>query len=299
MARMRVAVATCRTAPQLDEDGPLLLAALDAAGADAVPAVWDDPGVDWAAFDGVLVRSTWDYPLRRDAFVSWARACPPTVNPAGVLAWNTDKRYLRDLAGAGVPTVPTVFLEPGETAAGPAGAGDVVVKPAVSGSAADTGRFGRLADPDATALVAALHAQGRTVMVQPYLPGIDTAGETSMVFLAGEFSHAVRREPLLAGAGVRRPVVVADVLGTVRPVEPDAAQLAVARAALDAVPGGRGALSYARVDVIPGDAGPVLLELEVTDCFLFLASAAPHARAQLAEHVLGRLRAGREERLSR
>ncbi len=285
--RLRIGVATCRAAPDLDEDGPMLLAALEAAGADAVPAVWDDPDVEWAGFDGVLVRSTWDYPLRRDAFVAWARSCRRIVNPAGVLAWNTDKRYLQDLARAGVPTVPTLFLEPGEGA--PQGTGDVVVKPAVSGSAADTGRFADLGAPDATALVTALHAQGRTVMVQPYLPGIDVEGETSMVFLGGEFSHAVRREPLLAGRGLRRAVVVADVLGTVRPAEPDDAQLAVARAALDAAPGGRAALSYARVDVIPGLAGPVLLELEVTDCFLFLASAVPEARARLAGHVLAAL----------
>ncbi len=284
-SRPRIGVATCRGAPDLDEDGPLLLAALDAAGADAVPAVWDAPDVDWAGFDGVLVRSTWDYPLRRDAFLAWVDRCRATVNPPPVLAWNTDKRYLHDLARAGVPTVPTVFLAPGERA--PEARGDVVVKPAVSGSAADTGRFADVRSADATALVTALHAQGRTVMVQPYLPGIDTEGETSMVFLGGEFSHAVRREPLLAGQGPRRPVVVADVLGTVRPADPDDAQLAVARAALDAAPGGRTTLSYARVDVIPGPTGPVLLELEVTDCFLFLAWAAPEARARLAGHVLG------------
>ncbi|SFO35414.1 Glutathione synthase/RimK-type ligase, ATP-grasp superfamily [Geodermatophilus obscurus] len=288
-SRVRIGVATCRAAPDLDEDGPLLLAALDGAGADAVPAVWDDPDVDWAGFDGVLVRSTWDYPLRRAAFLEWVGRCRATVNPPPVLAWNTDKRYLHDLARAGVPTVPTVFLEPGEWSPAGAGPGDVVVKPAVSGSATDTGRFTHLSAPDATALVAALHAQGRTVMVQPYLPGIDTEGETSMVFLGGRFSHAVRREPLLAGQGLREAVVVADVLGTVRPAEPDEAQLAVARAALDAAPGGRAALSYARVDVIPGPAGPVLLELEVTDCFLFLGSATPEARARLARHALAAL----------
>lgn len=290
MARpVRTAIATCEAAPDLDEDGPLLLDALAAAGVDATPAVWDDPDVDWSRFDGVLVRSTWDYPLRRDAFLSWARGCRATVNAAEVLAWNTDKRYLQDLSRAGVPTVPTVFLAPGGTAAALPDVSDVVVKPAVSGSAADTGRFTGVSDPGAVALLADLHAHGRTAMVQPYLSGIDTRGETSMVFLGGEFSHAVRREPLLGAPGVRRAVVVADVLGTVRRVEPDAAQLAVASAALDATPGGRRALSYARVDVLPGDSGPVLLELEVTDCFLFLGMAEPAARVRFAEHVLGRL----------
>ncbi|WP_097182212.1 ATP-grasp domain-containing protein [Blastococcus haudaquaticus] len=156
----------------------------------------------------------------------------------------------------------------------------------MSGSAADTGRFRRPDEPAAAELVAALHAQGRTAMVQPYLAGIDTEGETSLVFLGGRFSHAVRREPLLAGSGVRRPVVVADVLATVRAVEPTGEQLSLAERTLDAVPGGPGRLGYARVDVIPGPDGPVLLELEATDCFLFLAFASPAARMRLAEHVL-------------
>jgi hypothetical protein len=108
-----IGIATCAAVPDLDEDGPLLLAALRAAGARAQPAVWDDDIVDWAAFDAVLVRSTWDYPLRRDEFLRWARGCPRTANPVDVLVWNTDKRYLDDLARAGVPTVPTLLVPPG------------------------------------------------------------------------------------------------------------------------------------------------------------------------------------------
>ena len=287
MTQPRLAVATCAAVPELDEDGPLLLAALSRAGADAVPAVWDDGAVDWAAFDAALVRSTWDYPLRRDEFVRWTRACRTTVNPADVLAWNTDKRYLDDLARAGVPTVPTRFVPPGAALRAPGL--DYVVKPTVSGSAADTGRFSDPDDPAAAALVAQLHAEGRTAMVQPYLPGIEVEGETSLVFLGGTFSHAVRREPLLAAAGVRRAVVVADVLATDRPAPVTQAQRQVAESALAAVPGGGGRLSYARVDLIPGAGGPVLLELEATDCFLFLSQAGAGARSRLAEHVLARL----------
>ena len=48
-------------------------------------------------------------------------------------------------------------------------------------------------------------------------------------------------------------------------------------------------LSYARVDLVPGPGGPVVLELEATDCFPFLSSAAPGARSRLAEHVAARL----------
>jgi glutathione synthase/RimK-type ligase-like ATP-grasp enzyme len=281
-----MAVATSAVAPRLDEDGELLLTALARAGADPHPAVWDDPAVDWPGFDGVLVRSVWDYPSRRESFLTWSRACRKTANPQDVLTWNTDKHYLGDLSAAGVPAVPTVFVPPGMKLEAPAG--DYVLKPTVGGSAADTGRF-RGPDRRAADLVERLHAQGRSVLVQPYLPGIEADGETSLVFLGGSYSHAVRREPLLTGLGERRPVVVADVLSTIRPVQPSPAQHEVARRALAAVPGGGQRLSYARVDLIPGPTGPVLLELEATDCFLFLSSASAGAVSRLADHVVTRL----------
>ena len=284
MPAVRIGVATCAAVPNLDEDGELLLAALAAADVEASPRVWDDPRVDWGSFDAVLVRSTWDYPLRRDAFLRWSRSCRRTANPGQVLEWNTDKHYLEDLATAGVRTVPTLFLPPGAGLGRPGG--DYVVKPAVSGSAADTGRFRAGDDEGAHRLVGRLHAHGRTVMVQPYLDGIDTEGETSLIYLGGVYSHAVRREPLLTETGVRRPVVVADVLSEVRQVDASPQQRRVAESALAQVPGGRGTLTYARVDLIPADHGPVVLELEATDCFLFLSYAPAEALDRMVAHLL-------------
>ena len=283
---IQVGVATCAAVPDLDEDGPLLLAALAGAGAVASVGVWDADEVPWGSFDTVLIRSTWDYPLRRDSFLEWTGRCRRTANPRDVVAWNTDKRYLDDLAAAGVPTVPTVFVAPGTPVPPVAGGTDWVVKPAVSGSAADTGRFGDLGDPGAVALLAHLHGQGRTAMVQPYLDGIDVDGEVSMIFLGGQYSHAVRRAPLLLDRGVRNPVAVADVLSTMQRAEPTDAEFAVAAQALAAVPGGGRRLTYARVDLIPGPDGPLLLELEATDCFLFLSFATPEARQRLGRHLL-------------
>lgn len=287
---MQIGVATCAAAPDLDEDGPLLLSSLTEAGARPSVGLWDDAGVPWDSFDTVLIRSTWDYPLRREAFLGWTRRCRRTANPREVIAWNTDKRYLDDLAAAGVPTVPTVFVDPGRAVPRPATTwSDLVVKPAVSGSAADTGRFRNLQDRGAAALMDRLHHQNRTVMVQPYLDGIDVDGEISLVFLGAQYSHAVRRAPLLLEPGVRNAVVVADVLDAVAPAQPSEAEFAVAAAALAAVPGGGEHLTYARVDIIPGPDGPVLLELEATDCFLFLAFASAGSRLRLGQHLLASL----------
>ena len=277
----RVALATCAALPGLDDDSALLLPALSELGVDAQPAVWDDPSVDWAAYDLVVVRSTWDYTLRRSEFLEWARAVPRLQNPVDVLAWNTDKAYLRDLAAAGVPVVPTTFVAPGQAYAPPVG--EVVVKPTVSAGARDTERH---ADArDAAPLVARLHAQGRTAMVQPYLSGVDVDGETAVLLLDGEASHGARKAALLAGMELDAD----DDLAVMSPREPAADQLAVARAALAAVPSA-GPLLYARVDLVPGpDGSPVVMELELTEPSLFLRFA-PGAAQRCARAVAARLR---------
>ena len=279
----RVALATCSTRPQLDGDSARLLPALAGVGVSAEPAVWDDPAVDWAAYDLVVVRSTWDYTLRREEFLAWAAGVPRLLNPAPVLAWNTDKRYLRDLEGAGVPVVPTTYVAPGETYVPPPG--EVVVKPTVSAGARDTERY---ADArDGAALVARLHAQDRTAMVQPYVEGVDADGETAVLVFDGELSHGARKAPLLAGGPDVDPHDDEDrAIMSAR--EPSPQQVAVARAALAAVPQ-EGPLLYARVDLVPGpDGQPVVIELELTEPSLFLRLS-PGAAARFARAVARRL----------
>lgn len=138
---MRIGLATCAALPDGWPDDRLLAAALRERGAEARFAVWDDPEVDWPGFDLVMIRSTWDYTGRRREFLDWAHSIDGALhNPAGMLEWNSDKRYLADLAAAGVATVPTRYVEPGDPP--PDLAGEVVVKPTVSAGARDTGRFG-------------------------------------------------------------------------------------------------------------------------------------------------------------
>ena len=115
----RLALVTCATLPDLDPDDRLLLEPLRHLGVDVTAAIWDDPTVDWAGFDLAVIRSTWDYPARRDVFVDWARRVPRLANPADVIVWNTDKRYLADLAAAGIPIVPTTWLAPDDSVALP------------------------------------------------------------------------------------------------------------------------------------------------------------------------------------
>jgi glutathione synthase/RimK-type ligase-like ATP-grasp enzyme len=211
---------------------------------------------------------------------------PRLRNDMALLRWTTDKTYLRDLERAGLPVVPTVW-NPGGAGELPE-AGEWVVKPSISAGSRDTARW---ADAEAAlGHVAELTAAGRTAMLQPYLPSVDDAGETAMLFLGGRFSHAVRKGPLLQrGEGVRQD---RDSRGDLRPVPATPAQREVAQSVFDAigdlVPGAAAPL-YARIDLVEdGDGRPVLLELELAEPSLFLPQA-PDAVGRLVAAVRAEL----------
>jgi hypothetical protein len=191
---VRVALATCSVWPELDEDGPELLAALAAEGLEVDICVWDDPSVDWEAYDLTVIRNTWDYWDRREDYLAWTRRVPRLANAARVVAWNTDKTYLRRLAQAGIPVVPTTWVEPGDPFTPPDH--PFVVKPSISAGARDTAAY-EAGDSSAAELVSRLHALGKTVMVQPYIAAVEDAGETSVLVFGGAVSHGARTSAVL------------------------------------------------------------------------------------------------------
>jgi len=277
----RIGLATCSALPRLDSDDRPLLAALTERGVVAEAVVWDDPDVDWSVYDLVVVRSTWDYSPRRDEFLAWAQGVPRLENPAGVLRWNTDKGYLRTLEEAGVPVIPTIWLDPDLHLSKRAvhtrmpAFGDFVVKPVVSAGAQDTGRYQPVsAQSRALAITHAVDLLdgGRAVMIQPYVTSVDTAGETGLVFVDGELRHAVRKHALLTG-----PAEASEELYAAERMEPAVAtpeQVDVAEKALAVAReqvGGEQPFLYARVDLVTGDDGtPMVIELELTEPSLWM-----------------------------
>ncbi|MCL6671768.1 ATP-grasp domain-containing protein [Streptomyces panaciradicis] len=268
----RVALVTYDPGPQphRDRDLPVLRDALGAAGARADVVVWDDAEVDWAAYDLAVIRSTWDYSWRAAEFTDWARTCGTLTrlaNPADIVRWNTDKRYLGDLAAAGVPVVPTRYLAPGTAPDLPDGH-EYVVKPTSGAGARYAARY--LPEERETALrhLARLHEEGFTAMVQPYMRAIDTGGERALQFFGGRLLHASRKRAVLAPGTAYDADKVAHP--DLEPWSPTPAELAVAERALAAVPDAAGLL-YARVDLVDGEDGePVVMELELVEPNLFL-----------------------------
>ncbi|GGP89721.1 glutathione synthase/RimK-type ligase-like ATP-grasp enzyme [Actinomadura coerulea] len=282
---MNIALATFSLLPDGSDDVQDLIGALAAEGAAAEPVVWD-ADVDWSRRDLVVICSTWDYTARRDEFAAWAESLPRVLNSAAIVRWNTDKRYLRDLADAGVPVVPTLW-DPDDI---PSQWPEYVIKPAVSVGAGDTARWGPGEEDAARAHLRSLREAGRTAMVQPYLSAVDTAGETALVFLDGEYSHAGRKAQILtAGAGVQGSVWGDPTRGKVTASTATEAELELAARALAAVPHGDDLL-YARVDMIPGpDGAPMLIELELTEPALYLRHA-PGSAERLAKAIISRVR---------
>jgi glutathione synthase/RimK-type ligase-like ATP-grasp enzyme len=275
--------------PDLDDDERLVIPALDSCGVVAEPRVWDDPSVRWDDFQLVVIRSTWDYAERRDAFLDWCSSVPRVLNSVAVVTWNTDKTYLRDLAGAGIPTVPTTWVETDSRENDlllPEG--DLVVKPSVSSGAQNTARYGRGDHEAARSHVERLLTDGRAAMIQPYITSVDAGGETGLIYVDGVFSHAFRKGPLLQATGVTTDQLWAVEDITTRTPADD--ERALAEATLDALPWPRDTLLYARVDLVSGaDGAPLLLELELAEPSLFLGLGLG-AVQRLAAAIADRLR---------
>lgn len=283
-SRFALRIATCRPLPEPDVDEDLLLAALAERDVVARMAAWNDPQEDWDAPVPTLLRSTWDYIHDLPAFERWigrAAAAAPLWNPADVLIGNLHKRYLLALAARGVPVVPTDLVARG--AAGPLaqrlearGWRDVVLKPAVGAGSFETHRLAAGADAAAEALFARLVAT-RDMLIQPYQASVEVHGERALVWIGGEFTHAVRKSPRFAD-GVEQ-------VSAALPLS--AAERAVGEAALAPL---ADRLLYARVDVAPDAAGdPQVMELELVEPSLFLLQS-PQALSRLAAAVAAKLR---------
>lgn len=279
--RTTIALVTSAAARGLDDDLAPLQSALTRRGADAAIVDWDDAAANWSDYDLAVLRSTWDYAARPVEFLAWAeRAAAATelCNPLDMVRWNIDKHYLADLEHAHIAVVPSIFIAPDES---PGGAldrvrqaypdADIVVKPAISAGSRDTQRHRADARDAALAHIRRLQAHNRHVLLQPYLPSVDTQGETALIYFNGQFSHAIRKGPLLQRDGAATSDLFA--AEQVEQRHPGAAELALAERVISSMPFAA-TPRYARVDLIhDDDQQPRLLELELVEPSLFLNHA--------------------------
>ena len=280
---MRIVLATCRSKPALTASDALLAAELERTGATVVAAPWDSVSRTGDDHTIVCLRSTWDYHRRWGEFRSWiagfAGRSGRLWNPAETVLWNADKLYLRDLGEAGVTLPRTRWFEPGERPDCDAVLREwklarAVLKPRISATAFGTYLVSAGRTPSDEEWTPSETSGG---LLQAFVPEVESQGELSLVYVDGDFGHAVRKRP--AGGDFR---VQGDFGGTVEGVPPSRSTRAFGDAVLAAV--SRSWL-YARVDLVETDRGPVLMELELIEPDLFLI---PAAAARLAAALLAR-----------
>jgi hypothetical protein len=270
MSRYSIALVTCSKQPQLYTDERRLIADFARAGCEALPVLWDDPAIDWRAFDRVVLRSTWDYFERIDEFRAWLDRLEHVearlLNPLPLVRWNLDKLYLRALEQQGIAILPTRFVAAGERVdlAGELHARDwhdAIVKPAVSGGAFRTHRVS-MADAQRVqpALDEILAAGG--ALIQPFAREIVDEGEWSLLFFGGRFSHCVLKT---AATGEFR--IQQQFGGSAHAVTPAETLLRAAEHIMASLPV---APAYARIDGLRRGEEFLLMEVEVIEPSLFL-----------------------------
>jgi glutathione synthase/RimK-type ligase-like ATP-grasp enzyme len=278
-----IVLVTCARWPDLSESDRLYARALEARGASVRAAPWNGPLEPFDAADATVMRAAWDYFEAPEAFADWLDALSgrraAVHNPPAMMRWNLDKRYLLDLADRGV-SVPETRVVPSDPEAvtraiEAMGDGPVVVKPSVGQSGHHVAR----AD-GGTVPAAIVHAAGRPVIVQRFVPEVQESGELSCVFFDGAFSHAFLKRP---APGEYR--VNSQYNGHNEPVTPSGSTIEQAGAVLTTLPE---TPLYARVDGVLRDGQFILMELELIEPGLGL-QLDPRAAVHFADATMRRI----------
>jgi glutathione synthase/RimK-type ligase-like ATP-grasp enzyme len=252
--------------PDPDLDIPFAIKAAEQLEIDLVFANWNDKSIAWESFDAAVIRSAWDYVPVRDEFLEFAKNVETKTklfNSYEVMKWNTNKTYLSILENKGVPIIPTKFANNLDEAL-PAikwafeKASAIAIKPTVGAGARLAGKA--LTEEEAIEYVKRILEAKRTAIIQPYISSVDDEGEKAIIVINGEISHAAKKVPALTKGGH------GDAAG----------QLEITTEMKDIVKTISSAVSewndllFARVDVVRMGEKLVLMELELTEPWLFM-----------------------------
>ncbi|MFO0945565.1 MAG: hypothetical protein U1D30_06425 [Planctomycetota bacterium] len=286
----KIAFVTYAGLKRLSEDDRLAIPALQARGVEVEATVWNDPLVEWSRYAAIVLRSTWDYSDHFEEFSNWLdcmeAARVPLWNPVGVVRSNLRKDYLKDLSAGGIAIPETVWLGdrwPSDLTATlwHLGWKQAVAKPRIGHSA--KGVFlvredGSLRTPDGRAMTGPL-PPAKDYFLQEYLAEIGSSGEWSLVFLEGEFSHAVLKRPHV------RDFRVQEEHGGSQEAAVPPQWLLDQACVVDLIPN---PWLYARVDGVIRDGQFMVMELELVEPALFFKYDAG-APMRFADAVLQRI----------
>lgn len=275
-----IVFATCLAQPALQESDKVAAAALSACGAGVRAAPWNDDQAAFAGADAIVIRSTWDYQQAPEAFSGWLASLDgrPVFNPPAMMRANMSKRYLLDLAAQGAPLPLARWAAPDAEVIAAAmdalGLDEAVVKPEYGATGSGLSLVRR---DDAAGLAAAAAKMAMPGLVQALVPEIASAGETSFMFIGGDFTHAVTKRPKPGEIRCQ-----AEYGGAASLAAPPDWAIAEAGRILGLIPG---APLYARVDAVLLDGVMRLMEVELIEPELFFTYA-PEAADRFADALI-------------
>ncbi len=279
---MDISLITYDGLPNLDPDDCLFKDELVKRGHKVFTCIWDDESIDWSKFDVSIMRSAWDYHLKKDKFYAWMEKISgqtKLLNSAEMMKWSSHKSYLKELSEANLPVVETLWVEKGGRADGlfdKLNWQKTIVKPAVGLATFGVKKFALMengASSKAGIKEAESHANDLAktddVMIQPFISSVEDYGERALIFLNGEYSHTIRKASFQALAPGGHAGEAA--------VSTDSDEVAVAQKVLEYL---AQRPLYARVDLVRDSVGkPLVLELELVEPSLFLSFHPPAAVA--------------------
>ncbi|MFD0939357.1 ATP-grasp domain-containing protein [Pedobacter boryungensis] len=260
------------TSPTVENEDDSLLRFLKSKNLNIQKVIWNDPQVNWECYDIAILKSPWDYFDLITDFYQWLESLKnknvKLLNPIDIVKWNADKHYLQDIEKAGLKVTPSIFIDKGQKINlqdyfEKLSTDKIIVKPSVSGGSKNTFKVTAInAEEISTKLNDLL--QKEDFILQPFLSEIEETGEWSLLFFGGEFSHALLKKAKSGDFRVQHTFG-----GTIHPQHPSQHLLATAQQYVNHF--AKDCL-YARVDGAIVNDEFLLMELELIEPFLFLAT---------------------------
>jgi hypothetical protein len=269
----RVALVTCNVLPEPDVDREITQSALQEIGLEATWEAWDDENVDWSKFGLAILRSTWNYYRHVSHFQDWLRDVEQQtrlLNSRQIVRANLHKKYLIELAEKEVRVVPTLLISRGIGNFSDVPWPKFVLKPAISASSFRTQIFDISRLPEAFEFADMILSES-DLLVQEYMPSVENGGEVAWIWIDGELTHGVRKQPRLHDEDE-------SVSQAIFPSEGDLLRL---KPFADQIPNGS---LYARIDVMEHLGDWLLSEMELIEPSLYLLQN-PVAAVKFAEAV--------------
>jgi glutathione synthase/RimK-type ligase-like ATP-grasp enzyme len=281
-----------------EKESIFLKEALGKRGIDANIVRWEDPDIDWSDADLVISRTTSSYLFDLENFFRWTEKVEETTtlwNSSRVMKWNHHKRYIMELQEKGIPVPETILIhqntgKPFKKILDEIPWADFVLKPCIGAGSCGLKRFQKDSH-DLETHYLNLNRYGFQIeypglgsldftpcdtLVQPYLPEVIDNGEASLIYYGGKFSHSVIKK-VKQGDYRAHPDWGAEVLL----YDPTVEEIEVGHRVLDAV---GHPVHFARLDMIPSDNGPYVIEIELIDPMMFF-NHQPETADNYADHI--------------